>query len=110
MRLVRTRVLANPFVVRLLVVVLAVAGAGAVGARAPQALRAWTDTAAEVARVGQSRRVDEATPVRAIKSGADRKPVARADADTRPATRTSQAWPGAGDLRRLLALKQSRLI
>ena len=109
----RTRGLAHPFVVRLLAVVLAVAGAG-VAARAPQALRAWTDTAAEVARAGQSRRVDEATPVRTIASGADRKPVAWADIAARPAARpaarTSQAWPAAGDLRQLLALKQSRLI
>ena len=98
--------------VRLLAVVLAVAGAGAVGARAPQALRAWTDTAAEVARAGQSRRVDEAAPGPGDRRpGADRKPVrpGRTPA-ARPAARTSHAWPAAGDLRQLLALKQSRLI
>jgi hypothetical protein len=100
-------------VVRLLAVVLAVAGAGVAG-RAPQAFRAWTDTAAEVARAGQSRRVEEVSSVRAIASRAERQTVAPVDiaprSAVRPATPPTHAWPGAGDLRQLLALKQSRLI
>jgi hypothetical protein len=107
---VRTRVLAHPIVVRLLAVVLAVAGAGVAG-RAPQALRAWTDTAAEVARTGPRAQVEKAAPNRKLPTDAAPAPtaVAYTDAIAPPATHAG-AWPAARDLRQLLALKQSRLI
>jgi hypothetical protein len=110
---VRRRVLAHPFVVRLLAVVLAVAGASGVTNRAPQALRAFTDTAAEVASAGPRRGHDRSAPRRAVPSTVARERLAVAPPALPaplPLARASHAWPCASDLRQLLALKQSRLI
>ena len=105
----------RPFLVRLLAAVLAVAGAGAVAGRAPQALRAWTDPAAEVAAAGQKPQRRRSAHNRDAPAAVQPAPVAIAPAGPPaalplPLARATHPWPSADDLRQLLALKQSRLI
>jgi hypothetical protein len=111
--LVRTRGLIPPFLVRLLAVVLAVAGAGVVAGRAPHALRVWTDPAAEVASAGRQPRRQRSAHDSVARAAVQPAPVAIAPAGppaALPLARATHPWPCASDLRQLLALKQSRLI
>ena len=105
----------RPFLIRLFVLALAIAGATGVTSRAPHALRVWADVAGEVAPEGAAPRAREHDPRRAparvcAPAASDRRRIPFVASAPEPRTLGSLAWPTAHAGRDVLMLKRSRLI
>jgi hypothetical protein len=103
----------RPFLVRLIAIAVVVGGSG-VSSRAPQALRAWLDTAGEIADAqasgAQRTRTEHRTEPAATARPPGRRRIARAVRPPHARWRGSLAWPAARSGRDVVTRKSSRLI